>query len=273
MSLAHEVVQRFAAGHPLEAARVLGGQDPAAVGSLLSRLREADAAALLARMAAPAAAATLEAADPAHGGRWLARLPPERAAALLRRLDPGPRERVMAGLPGAHRLRPLVDLPEDTAGALMDPKVPALPGDLDLEEVRRRLGRDPGGLALELYVVDTDQRLVGVADLGEALASSRGGPLAGIARPIEPLPAEADLTAMAAHPGWSERGSLPVVDERGTYLGAVRAQRLRQATEPGTAQRSHAEREAVLALGELFWLGLSGAFTGLARREPGGEDR
>jgi len=273
MKVGERLVQRFAAAHPDEAARVLGGQAAAQVAEVLARLPEETAATLLAQTSPPVAAAAVGTLDPARGARLLARLPAERAAALLRRLDPEPRERLMREMPGAERLRPLIVLPEDTAGALMDPGTLALPEDLELDEVRRRLGRHAHHLALELYVVDREQRLVGLADLREVLDTSRRGPLAGLVRAVEPLPARADLTAIAAHPAWSRRGSLPVVDERGTYLGAVRAERLRQRTQSGATQRSRAEKEAVLALGELFWLGLSGAFTGLARPEGEEEER
>lgn len=265
MSHAERLVRQFAATHPAEAARVLDSQAPVGVAAILSRLPEEAAAAVLGQIAPASAALALEVVDPERGGLLLARLPAEVAAALLRRVPAASRERLLAHLPGADRLRPLLVLPEDTAGALMDPKVLALPEDLDLDEVRRRLGRHAPHVALELYVVDREQRLVGVADLREVLDPSRRGPLAAVVRAVEPLPARADLTAMSAHPGWTERGSLPVVDRSGTFLGAVRAERLRQRTHGVSPQRSRVERDAVVALGELFWLGLSGAFTGLAR--------
>jgi hypothetical protein len=60
---------------------------------------------------------------------------------------------------------------------------------------------------------------------------------------------------------------LPVVDDHGTYLGAVRAERLRQVAQEAITRRSRGGTEAVLALGELFWLGVSGLFSSLALPE------
>jgi Mg/Co/Ni transporter MgtE len=121
----------------------------------------------------------------------------------------------------------------------MDPSVPALPAHLDLDTARRRLGEVSPHLALDLYAVDADQRLAGVVDLRHVLDPSRQGTLGALARPVEPLRELADLGAMSAHPGWMHHETLPVVDVRG---GA----------------------DAVLALGELFWLGVTGVFSSLA---------
>lgn len=275
MSLADTLVLRFAEAHPLEAARLLGAQAPEQTAAVLTGLPEAVAAAVLERLPPLAGGACLAGLAPETGVAWLARLPAERVAGLLRRLDTGTRERLLALLPRAERLRPLLVYPEGTAGALMDPLALAFPEDLELEEARRRLGRLTAHLALELYVVDDDQRLRGCAELREVLDLVRRGSLGSIARRVEALHPRADARAMAVHPGWTERGSLPVVDERGVFLGAVRHERLRQALQDSPeARRARGGLEAALALGELYWLGLSGLFTGLAgsaRPQPGEE--
>jgi magnesium transporter len=268
VSLAERLLRRFAEDHPAEAAGLLGSQPPAEAAAILARLPEASAAALVARMAPASATAALAQLEPAKAAKLLEPLPAEQVAALLRRLDAAAREVLVAALPDAFSVRRLLALPEGTAGTLMDPHALAVPVDVDLDEARRRVGRHSAHLALELYVVDRAQRLVGAADLREVLDASRRGPLAELVRELEPLRATADAATIAAHPGWAERGSLPVVDERGLFLGALRAERLRRLTHDAERGRSQAGHEALAALGELYWLGLSGLFTGLAPR-PG----
>jgi len=107
-----------------------------------------------------------------------------------------------------------------------------------------------------------------VVSLRELLDPARRGPLLSLARAVEPFPARADVAAMSVHPGWYEHDSLPVVDERGVYLGAVRHERLRQQQGAPGARRTRGGVEAVVALGELYWLGLSGLVTGLASAGP-----
>ncbi len=265
MTLEERLLRRLAEDHPTEAATLLGEQTAEEAAGVLDRLPEEVGATVLGGTTPPVAAGALEHLDPALGGALVARLPLERAAALLRRLEPETREGLLAVLPRGERLRSLISYPSGTAGALMDPSVLALPGDLELDEIRRRLGEFSAQLALDLYVLDTQHRLVGVADLREVLDRSRTGPLSTLSRTVEPVSDHADLASLGARPGWLHHDTLPVVDERGTFLGAVRAERLRQVAHEEVRRRSRGGADAVLALGEIFWLGLSGLFSSLAR--------
>ena len=265
MTLEERLLRRLAERHPTEAATLLGAQSAEDAAGVLDRLPEESGATVLGRTAPPVAAGALAQLDPVLAGALVARLPLERAAALLRHLEPEAREGLLATLPAAERLRSLISYPGGTAGALMDPSVLALPADLDLDEARRQLGEFSTHLALDLYVVDAQHRLVGVADLREVLAPSRTGRLSALSRAVDPVGDLADLTSLAARPGWLHHDTLPVVDDHGTYLGAVRAERLRQVAHQEVQRRSRGGADAVLALGELFWLGVSGLFSSLSR--------
>ena len=149
----------------------------------------------------------------------------------------------------------------------MDPHALALPEDLDLDEVRRRLGRLSAHLALELYVVDREQRLVGswtCATRSTRHAAGRSPIWCGRSSLCAPRPTPRRSTRTR---GGRSGARFPVVDEGGLFLGAVRAERLRQMIHGADGRRRRAGQETVVALGELYWLGLSGLFTGLARRE------
>jgi magnesium transporter len=265
MTLEEKLLRRLAERHPNEAAALLGEQSPEHAAAVLVRLPEKDGAAVLGGTAPPVAAGALARLDPAVAGDLVEALPLGQAAALLRQLEPESRERLLAALPNAERLRVLIAYPRGTAGALMDPSVLALPAPLTLDEARRRLGEFSTHLALDLYVVDAHHRLVGVADLRRVLDPARTGTLGALARTVDPISDHADLASLAARPAWLHHDTLPVVDHRGTYLGAVRSERLRQIAHDEVQRRSRGGADAVLALGELFWLGLGGLFSSLSR--------
>jgi magnesium transporter len=265
MTLEERLVRNLAAQHPDEAALLLGEQSPEDAAAVLVGLPEKDGAAVLSRTPSTVAAGALARLDPGLAGELVGPLPPGRAAALLRQMEPEPRERLLAVLPGAERLRSLIAYPPGTAGALMDPSVLALPAHFKLDEARRRLGEFSSHLALDLYLVDAQHRLVGVADLREVLDPSRTGPLEVLGRTVDPIGDRADVESLVARPSWLHHDTLPVVDDGGTFLGAVRAERLRQLAHAEAEARSRGGADAVVALGELFWLGLSGLFSSLSR--------
>jgi hypothetical protein len=67
------------------------------------------------------------------------------------------------------------------------------------------------------------------------------------------------------HPGWRTFHAMPVTDEDGRLVGAIRYQTLRRLEQDADAGRA-AQRAtiAVGALGELFHLGMAGFVEGLA---------
>jgi hypothetical protein len=122
--------------------------------------------------------------------------------------------------------------------------------------------------------VNRDGHLVGVIDVAELMQSRAGDPLRAVMHTqVERLPAWTPSPGIHIHPGWRAFHALPVVDDSGRFLGAIRYQtlrRLEQEAEAGTALQPTAA--TAVALGELFHLGVAGFVEGLsaaAVRRPG----
>lgn len=162
--------------------------------------------------------------------------------------------------------------PADSAGGLMDPNVLSLPGDLSAEEALARVRELSRSARYNLYVVDREQHLIGVLNLRELLLAEPASRLDALMVPRpHSLPAAAGRASIIAHPGWREAHSLPVVDEQGRYVGAIRYRTLRALEE--TLRSRAPETETAQALGELLAVGAGGlvrAWTASGR--PGPED-
>jgi len=253
--------------HPLDAARVLESVSerealdvlaaaPVAVaGATIRHLAVHEAARLLAKLERDRAAAVVES------------LGPEVAANILRRMEAKPLETLLGSVAEgpARSVRTLLRFPEGTAGALMDPNVLALPADLSAEEALAHMRRSPENVRYNLYVVDREQVLVGVLNLRELLLAARKDPLRSIARgKVLSLPAVAGRHAILSHPAWREARSVPVVDERGVYLGAVRYETMRRLEEDRREGDTEGGPSTVEALGDLFSTGIAGVFGAFA---------
>ena len=193
-------------------------------------------------------------------------------------------ERILRALPDTRQewLRRALRFPEGTAGALMDPAVLALPDDITVGEARAQLRRQASQLLHYLFVVDRAGRLVGVLDIGELMRARVRDPIRTVMHErVEHLPAWTPSNAVRLHPGWLTFHALPVTDEDGRLVGAIRYQtmrRLEQEADGGETARQ--TTVTVGALGELFHLGLAGMVEGVAtaatpqpRRLPMGPDR
>jgi magnesium transporter len=258
------------AAHPIDAARAFERLPARDVASLLEALGDGAGVRALQHMATASAAAVVAELPEARAGELFERMPAETAALLLRQTEVSARERVLAALPArrARELGSILAFPEGTAGALMDPEVLALPQDLDAEEALERVRQAAGHARYNVYIVDREQLLVGVISLRELLMAGSGERLSSrMVTAVHRLAARADRHAIVTHPGWREVHSLPVVDARGRYLGALRYRTLRQLQE-GLRDRPTEEGATARALGDLFRAGASAMLEAVVASAP-----
>jgi hypothetical protein len=111
--------------------------------------------------------------------------------------------------------------------------------------------------------VDRDQRLVGAMTLRELLLAPGETPLASlmVSEPYR-IRATDDRARVLSHPGWREVHSLPVVDDEGGYLGAIRYRTLREIEEELRSPDAR-DDSASSAFGELIAAGAGGLLDAL----------
>jgi magnesium transporter len=272
MTLVQRLARQFLVEHPAEGALALERlpleQRAAVVGAL-----PGDAAPALARMTPFAAAECLARLTPEQAAGALERLTLDTALALLRALPGESADRVVRGLPAERQeaLQRVLRYPEGTAGALMDPSVLSLPDDITIGEAKIRVRRQGRGVLYYLFVVDRDRRLVGVLDVPELMsARTRDTVRAAMHEPVQHLPAWTPAAAVRTHPGWRSFHAMPVTDEAGRLVGAIRYQTLRRLEQDASVGRAGKPSDLTVgALGELFQIGISGFVEGVAAAAPG----
>jgi len=267
MTGARELLEEYVATAPSDAAVGLSALEADEAAEVLAALVPTAAARLLQEMSFAAAGRALAALEPGCLNDVCRELPIALLANLVRRLgDGGPSvmERLDDRL--AEPLRRLLQYPPDTAGAVMDPFVTAVQASAPAGDVRATLRRETGRPAEYVYAVAPDQTLAGVVDVAALFEAEAQAPVASLTRPsIDWVRVEMPLAAVEAHPGWQQYDVLPVVDHDKRLVDRIRHRRLRQLDRDGIVGRpdEHAVRTLV-ALGEVYWLGLSGLIQGLA---------
>jgi magnesium transporter len=261
------LAKNFAEDHPSDVARVLEGLGPEEVSAYVDELPPRLAAEVLQKMVFSHAAEYISHLSPPRVAQIIAALPLDGAAALLRRLEPERRESLLKQAPSdlSSLLGRLLRYPENSAGALMDPRAMALPEDITASEGMARLRRAPRHALYYIYVINREQKLVGVMNLRELMLTPPKETLsAAMRREVATVTALSDRMAIVEHPGWREVHALPVVDDRGGFLGVVRYETLRKLERESVRTAPTASALATfLILGELYWVGLAGVLTDL----------
>jgi magnesium transporter len=140
--------------------------------------------------------------------------PREERSALLAALDPWPRAEVSA----------LLAYKEDEAGGLMNPRFARLRPEMDIDEAIANLRRQAGQVETiyYAYVLDTDQRLLGIVSLRDLLSARRDRHVHQVMRRrfqsvLENERQEAVTKLMTNH----RLLAIPVLDPSGVMCGIV----------------------------------------------------
>lgn len=190
---------------------LLNAEDTA---ELFTELDEDDAARLAAQLPSEQLADVLDEMDADDAADVLGDLPPAKAEEALARMEE------------ADDVRPLLVYKDDTAGGLMNPEVFALRDQMSTQQAIDFLRQNEfeHGTPYYLYVVDKDDRLIGITGLRDLIVAAPDTPLARITQhKVYSITAGADQEDVANLIKKYNLQALPVVDADNRLVGAVRA--------------------------------------------------
>jgi len=172
--------------------------------------------------------------DDAQAMDILRNLEPSRAAALLSIADGETRESYLDLFPEtvSIELREILSYPADSAGALMDPRVLLLRPDTTVKETLDRIRTLRRRGMRMLFVVDSNNHLLGQVDIQDVALATGNTPLEEIQRPVRAV-----VNAIAPREDVVELleqfrlTDLPVVDAEERLIGVVRHRNLMAAAE------------------------------------------
>jgi magnesium transporter len=197
--------------------------------SELRRVERAPADALFCSLPHPEQAALLQALPEDERRSWLRLLDPDDQADVLQALPDEARARLLASLDPITRreVSALLAYAEDAAGGLMNPRFARLRPEGTVGEAVRYLQRQasgPDGLETIYcaYVLDHEQRLVGVVSFRDLFRARPEEPVSAVMRTkVVSVRDDLDQEAVARVIADSDLHAVPVVDAAGRMKGIV----------------------------------------------------
>jgi magnesium transporter len=169
----------------------------------------------------------LEDLPPAEARSWIRLLPPDDVADLLQQADPARRDELANLLDEATRaeVRALLAYAEDEAGGLMSPRFARLRPDMRAAEAvayLRRQTHDRAETIYYVYVLDQEQRLLGVVSFRELLTAEATRLVRDLMlTDFVSIPEDMDQEAVSEVFAETDLLALPVVDPQGRIKGIV----------------------------------------------------
>ncbi|MBM3460631.1 MAG: magnesium transporter [Armatimonadetes bacterium] len=233
-----DIVALIEAGDPALALDRLATLHPADQAEILCALDEDDATTLLSRLSRDALAQALNYMDEEDRTRFVKRLDPADLAAILDRLQDDVAADIIQELPvdslpqvlklmgNREDVEELLQYPEESAGGRMTPDVMALQADwtvgFTIEFLRSQ--QLPGEQPYYLYVVDEEERLLGVVSLRHLITANPDTKLKDIMiRDVKSVQIDADQEQVAEKMRHYNFLAMPVVDAQGRLQGMVTA--------------------------------------------------
>ena len=270
MKALNALSESFLQAHPEEAALALEDVDTKPLARFFSRLNSGAAAKVFEQLDPEVAAVCLGHMAPRAAASIAGDLGAHTRVVIMRLMSERRRERLLSTLEDmvAEQTRRMLHFADESVAALMDTDVATLAADMRTDEAMRRIRRSRRQFDGDLYVLDRQHALVGVTTLHALL---KAPPAQSVSES-----ANAECARVLAgtlqqdllnHPLWVEHNSVAVVDNDGVLLGVVDHRSIAKASERiRSVNRNEGGLEAALALGELYWVGLTGMLDGLAGR-------
>jgi magnesium transporter len=259
---AEALTHAFLESHPEDAARVLERLVPQEAAALFAVTPLRTWVPALRAMLPFSAARCLELLDDETVAAALRRVGPQSGVALLRHVAEPRKSALLTRLPTALGVafRLLLGYPEQTVGAHADPQVLALAADATVGAASALVRTVDEVNHPHVYVLDSEQRLLGVVDLTVLLRADAEVPLHHLVRKMPfALPARAALQAINDHQGWNESSALPVVERDGRFVGVLhRAALARSLVWHRSPDEQPGETDVLSQLASAYWLGVSG---------------
>ena len=256
------ILEKFITNHPADAARMLERLNSTEIIDFIAELPVSLVVLLFRHLGREKAAQCLEKLGYAKSAAIIEKLDALVASIFLRRVTEEARREILNAVSEklSHPLRRLLNYPEDSAGALADPSIIIVTEDLIVKEVLQRMRKSPDRAIYYLYIVNRDQVLTGVMNMQELMLARPKEQLSAVMHaPVVRLSAGLSYQEILKHPGWQDFYALPVVEDKGLLLGAVRYKILKRIEkEAGKSRLPHEAISTGVALGDLFQLGFSG---------------
>lgn len=156
-------------------------------------------------------------------------------------------------------IRRLLQYLENSVGAHMDPTVLTLSENMTVKEALAEARKHEKKIHPDLFVLTSDRRIKGVIKLSELIAKNPENEIRLIMNTkITTIPPETPIQSILYHQEWAEYYSLPVVDQKSLFLGAIRLETIRSILVKSDKKIEDLSQTAINALGELYQIGLSG---------------
>jgi magnesium transporter len=253
--------------HPSAAARTLSRLDVRDIRQILEAIPASLAAKVLDYMQPMTVSGCVADMDTEKSHELLSRMNASNAVAVIRLLSKVKQDEIFSTMPRvtAANLRMRMRFSESVIGAYADTDVLTFSAEQRVSDAlrvyRNSRAQRTGHIT---YVLDADNKLLGVIDLGELLSAKESSTVQRLLRPVPAvLNVRAALQSVNRHPAWLTYDNLPVTNRNGVFQGVLWRSSISQQDQHIINEVADYGETATTysALADIFWLSVGALLT------------
>jgi magnesium transporter len=255
------ILKQFIAHHSEDAARIIEQLKIEHSLALIEKIPVEIAVTLFKEMGQFAVVRHIERMEVEHAIKIIEKFSVQLNASILRKVNSDVREIILAKLSPeiSLPLNQMLSLSVNSVGTLMNPLVPTLPDDISIKDALDLIRKNKQQLFHYIYIIRHDNIFAGLVKLEDLIVTDSKEQLVSIMKTDVPhLIVDIDFHKIINHPGWIDYNALPVLDRSGVFVGTLSYGVLMKLEIDKNIKRPQQAVLAGNALGELYWIGLSG---------------
>ncbi len=256
-----QILKQFVMHHSGDAARIIEQIKTEHSLALIEKIPVEIAVMLFKEMQQFAVVRHIERMEVEHAIKIIEKLPVQLNASILRKVNSDVREIILTKLPPeiSLLLNQMLSFSANSVGTLMNPMVPTLPDDISIKDTLDLIRKNKQQLFHYIYIIRHNNIFAGLVKLEDLIVTDSKEQLVSIMKTDVPhLIVDIDFHKIINHPAWIEYTALPVLDRSGVFVGALSHGVIRKLEIDKNIKRPQQAILAGNALGELYWIGLSG---------------
>lgn len=168
----------------------------------------------------------------------------------------------------AKKIRQKLKYEANSIGTYMKSKVFSLQKGLTANEAVELMKKERKLIASEIFVLDEKGRIEGIVKIAQLVLAEGTDPIASIlTKEIPKCFANESIQTIVSHPAWGKYRALPVVEQSGALIGSLHFEDVSKANLKKDSERSNRVAKTGSALGELYWIGLTGLLQSVGKSE------
>ncbi|MDB4584502.1 hypothetical protein N9164_15230 [Draconibacterium sp.] len=262
------LLEKFAGGHPMQAAQTIEGFQEEEIAAILNELPTDLLVGIVTFMNRNKVAKCLKLVESTKAYALIENMDVLASESILRQSEEDLRDDILSNISTktSSAIRQKLKHKAFTIGSLMHPLVFSFKKEQTVKDATAKVKQEKKKYATVIPVVNAERNVEGVVKIQDLFLEKGSSLIEAIMKTeIPKFSADMSIESIINHPGWCDYQSIPVIDPFNKLMGILDFETVQKHKIKSDAEQINLTAETAGSLGELYRVGLSGFLHGISK--------